>query len=138
MMKRPSRSGRGLRVIEAVPLLLLHRLQCVYRVRVYITAAGRGTAGAMYTGWDKIVVLPKYYVSEQISNPLHSLFLSNLFVTLLLLHLLGETAAASGPCSLHCRITNRTTARMRTTMGDGWGGEDESCGRRWRPLCYGA
>ena len=73
MMKRPSRSGRGLRVIEAVPSAAM----CVYCVRVYITAAGRGTAaGAMSTGWDKIIVLPKYYVSEEISNSLHFFILS--------------------------------------------------------------
>ena len=56
MMKRPSRSGRGLRVIEAVPLLLRPGCDvCVPRSCVYITAAGRGTAaGAMSTGWDKI------------------------------------------------------------------------------------
>ena len=55
MMKRPSRSGRGLRVIEAVPLLRPGCDVSVPRSCVYITAAGRGTAaGAMSTGWDKI------------------------------------------------------------------------------------
>ena len=51
----------------------------LYRVRVYITAAGRGTTGAMSTGCDKIMVLQKYCASEEVLNSLIFLFEAYLF-----------------------------------------------------------